>query len=106
MTAWSPHAKELLRSILATIRFEQSAEDAFRWNGKIAKAVETLDDFPLNGRNIPAACFTTIPENLDNLRQTFCLPYRIVYEVVENEVRVLSIRHSRMLVSSDDTIWN
>lgn len=106
MIAWSPHAKELLRSILATIRFEQSAEDAFRWNGKITKAVETLDDFPLSGCNIPVACFATSPEHLDNLRQTFCLPYRIVYEIVEDEVHILSISHSRMLVTSDDTIWN
>lgn len=106
MILWSPHAKELLRNILATIRFEQSTEDAFRWNGKIAEAVETLDDFPLSGRNIPVACFAIAPENLDNLRQTFCLPYRIVYEIVAGEVHILSIRHSRMLVRSDDTVWN
>lgn len=106
MIAWSPHAKELLRSILATIRFEQSTEDAYRWNDKIAKAVETLGDFPLIGRKIPIVCFATIPENSDNLRQIFCLPYRIIYEVAAGEIHILSIRHSRMLVTSDDTIWN
>ena len=34
-----------------------------------------------------------------------CNPYRIVYEAVGDQVRILAIMHSRMLVWSSDTRW-
>ena len=102
----SPHASGLLNEIIDTIADALSLADALRWNDDILRAILTLEDHPLSGDGVPLECFDTVPPNVDELRQTFCRPYRIVYEVVDNEVHILSIRHSRMLVSDSDTFWN
>ena len=107
MTAqWSPHARELLSGILRTIARKLYPEDALKWQDDIDDCVAQVEAHPQSGDGIPLECFDTIPPNADELRQTFCRPYRIVYEVVGNEVHVLSIRHSRMLVAGTDTYWN
>ena len=102
----SPHASGLLNDIIDTIADALSLADALRWNNDILSTILTLEEHPHSGDGVPLECFDTIPPNADDLLQTFCRPYRIVYEVVGNEVHVLSIRHSRMLVTNTDTFWN
>ena len=75
---WSPHALMLYSEILDTIFYELSAEDMIRWRGKIEDVALTLEIFPESGTHISLECFDTIPPNADELRQTFCRPYRIV----------------------------
>ena len=107
MTAqWSPHARELLSGILRTIARRLYPEDALRWQSDIDECVSQIEAHPLSGDGVPLECFETIPPNVDDLHQTFCRPYRIVYEIIGDEVHVLSIRHSRMLVTDTDTFWN
>lgn len=107
MTAqWSPHARELLSDILQTIAQKLYPDDALRWQADIDECVMQLEEFPQSGTGVPLECFQTIPPNVNELRQTFCRPYRIVYEVVSDEIHVLSIRHGRMLVTLDDARWN
>ena len=103
---WSPHARSLQDDILAQIREELSSEDAIRWYDRMCGVVAPLADFPYSGSPIPSVCFQTIPDNLDRLRQIICKPYRIVYEPVEDEIHVLSIRHARMLIAEGDTDWS
>ena len=96
---WSPHAKQLLADILYVIGSERS-------NSRIQEESDQLEFFPYMGSTIPPESFHIVPDNLDKLRQIFCGPYRIVYEPVENKIHVLSIRHSRMLVTEGDATWN
>jgi len=103
--AWSLHAKSQRAAILRTIAQELSREDASRWNMKIREVVERLAEFPEAGDAISETCFSTIPKDFERLRQTLCNPYRIVYETVGDQVRILAIMHSRMLVWSTDTHW-
>ena len=104
--AWSPHANSLFLDILAQIEDALSIEDAYRWRERILDDADRLADLPFSGAIVPAECFHTIPANADKLRQVICKPYRIVYEPVGDEIHILSIRHSRMLVTMDDTTWN
>ena len=103
---WSPHARSLQNEILAQIHDELSAADAVRWYDRMCGTIAPIADFPYIGATIPPVCFQTIPENIDRLRQTFCGPYRIVYEPVDGEIHILSIRHARMLFADGDTTWH
>lgn len=103
---WSPHAKQLLADILHVIGYERSPQDAAKWNIRIQEESDKLELFPYMGSTIPPECFHVVPDNLDRIRQTFCGPYRIVYEPIADEIHILSIRHGRMLVAEDDTTWN
>ena len=86
-----------------------SCEDSIRWNDKILNAVSQLESFPLSCPVVPVVplvCFRDVPPNPERLRQLIIKPYRIVYEAVDDEVHVLSIRYGRMRVPTDDTYWN
>jgi len=103
---FSPHAQSLFREILLTIEEELSHEDAIRWHDKIIHDVAQLEQFPLSCPTVPLACYHTVPPNPERLHQLIVKPYRIVYEIVDEEVHVLSIRHGRILVTIDDTCWS
>ena len=103
---WSPHAESLLEEIVLGIATTLYPDDGVRWEMKLRDAAEGLGDFPLSHPTISVECYHTIPPNPERLHQLIVKPYRIVYEIVESEVHILSIRHGRMLVSLDDTHWN
>ena len=103
---FSPHAQLLFQDILLAIEEKLSYEDAVRWHDKIIGDIAQLEHYPFSCPNVPLECFNTLPPNPERLHQLIVKPYRIVYEVVGDEVHILSIRHSRMLVASTDTYWN
>ena len=102
----SPHAKGLLDDIIDAIADAQSITDALRWNDDIQRAILTLEDHPLSGDGIPLECFDTIPPLVNRLRQLIVKPYRIVYEPVDDQIRVLAILHSHQLITEPDTLWD
>ena len=103
---WSPHAEELLEDIVLGIASALSIDNGLAWGSRLREAADQLADYPYLGTEIPLSCFHTIPENIDRLRQIIYKPYRIVYEPVEDEIHILSIRHARMLVAEGDTDWS
>lgn len=103
---WSPHAEELLYDIVIGIAKALSPADGIRWECRLRQDAAQLADFPLLGTSIPSTCLQMIPDNADRLRQIICNPYRIVYEPGEEEIHILSIRHTRMLIAEGDTSWH
>ena len=106
IVAWSPHAQDLFHGILDELADNLLRDAVYGWREKIIEATNQLAEFPFLGTTIPSVCFQSIPGNADKLRQIICKPYRIVYEPVEEEIHILSIRHSRMLVTESDTCWS
>lgn len=103
---WSPHAQELLGTILDDIAWNLYPEDAERWNDRIIAETMRLADYPELGTQIPLSAFAFVPENPGRLRQLIISPYRAVYERIDDEIHILSLRHCRMLVNDGDTAWH
>ena len=103
---WSPHAGSLLEEIVLGIATTLYPDDGIRWEARLREAANGLGDFPLSCPTIPVECYHIVPPNPEQLHQLIVKPYRIVYEIVGDEVHILSIRHGRMLVTLDDARWN
>ena len=103
---WSPHAASLLEEIVLGIATALYPDDGIRWEMKLREAADGLGNFPLSHPTIPVECYHTVPSNPERLHQLIVSPYRIVYEIVDSECHILSIRHGRTLVTLDDTNWH
>ena len=103
---WSFHAQDQLADILRTIAYKQSYDDAVRWRLKINDDLEPLAGFPESCPNIPLECFYEIPPLVNRLRQQIIKPYRVVYEPVDDQIRILAILHTHQLITESDTIWD
>ena len=84
---WTPEAKSDLKPIFDYISSVESRERAlYVINGILTKAKETLN-FPTKHAHEPYI-------NRDNVRFTVKWSYKIVFEIKENTVRILSIFHT------------
>jgi len=104
--ALSYYAEEQRSDILRNIAINLSFDDAMRWNEKIHVLLMLLAEQPELGHPVRPEIFATRPLLAERLREVFCGPYRIIYEPVDDMCRVLSMTHSRQLVSGDDLVWD
>ena len=103
---WSNHAGEQLTEQIRIIVRALSYEDGIRWHAKIDEEVGLLGSTPSMGSPIPFSCFQSRPRDLDRLRQLIIRPYRVVYEVVGEQCRILAFVRCAALLSNDDTEWD
>ncbi len=104
--AWSFYASGQLEELLRTIAVNLSYEDALRWNDKIHDDLERIAANPFLGHPARHESFITEPLLIGRLRETFCGNFRIIYEPIDEVCRVLSITHTRQLVSGERMVWD
>lgn len=94
MVKWSAPARDDLRSI-----FDYIAQDSKYYaknviNNIISKT-DLLDEFPEMGRVVPEIGET-------NVRELFVYSYRIIYEIMPEDICILAVVHGKRDFSSSD----
>ena len=91
---WTATAREQLRAEAAFIARGRPLV-ARQWLLDIREAVERLRQYPFSGRAVPELPNTPRREVIHGA-------YRVIYEARSDGVFILSVRHSRQLVSDDE----
>ena len=90
---WSPLALEKLEATAKYIALDKpSAAD--KWVNDVFDRTDLLASQPEIGREVPELLGS-------NYREVVFGHYRIIYKI-ENEIRILTLRNSRQLLSSED----
>ena len=90
---WSPLALEKLEASAKFIALDKpSAAD--KWVNDIFDRIDLLGSQPELGREVPELLGS-------NYREVIFGSYRIIYKV-ENEIKILTLRNSRQLLTLDD----
>lgn len=83
---WSDEAIEDLKSIHDYIA-DDSPTNASRLSNKLLDKVDVLINFPHSGRVVPEF-------NQESLREIIEGNYRIIYQILPTQVRIVRIHHS------------
>ncbi len=93
---WSPLAIDRAAEIVKYI-----AQDiiiaAEGWIDKVFAKIEQLKSFPESGRIVPEI-------NGRKIRELIYGNYRIIYRIEEKQISILTIRHGKQILPTDD-IW-
>ena len=91
--SWSKKAEKQLDQI-----FEYIAQDssfyAYRTVQKIIEKAEGITQQPKKGRIVPEY-------EQDHVREVFHHSYRIIYQLTDDQIQILSVIHDRRLLSDD-----
>ncbi len=90
---WSPRSIGRITEIGDYIA-QDSPLTALSVMRKILQSVERLEDFPKSGRVVPEF-------NNPEIREVIHPPYRILYQEFENVIEILTVIHSRQLLTED-----
>ena len=76
-------------------RYEHIAQEspiyALRTVDRITRNSEQIAEFPLSGRRVPEY-------DMDQIREVFLTPYRIIYHIKSDQIDVIAVIHGAMNV--------
>jgi plasmid stabilization system protein ParE len=91
---WTKTAEAHLDSIYAYIA-QDSKTYALRTVDRITRRSQQIGVFPLSGRRVPEY-------DLDQIREVFSGPYRIIYHIKAEQIDVIAVIHGAMNVLQDE----
>lgn len=95
---WSPTAVDRVAEIAAFISQDSSTE-AVKWARKIFNSVKRLENFPESGRSVPEI-------NNPSVREIIHGNYRIVYQIIGEEVQILTVRNFKRKIDLNELKGN
>jgi addiction module RelE/StbE family toxin len=93
---WSPLSIRQVTDIAQFIA-EDKPTAANKWVDSVFATVEKLSTFPLAGRIVPEL-------QREDVRELIHGNYRIIYQVSQSEVEILTLRHGKQLTGEDDIL--
>ena len=91
---WSPLAVERMTEIKDYISRDNPTV-ALKWAQAVFDKIENIQEFPFMGRIVPEA-------NRKEIRELLFKNYRIIYRVGTDHISILTIRHGKQLLPSDE----
>ncbi len=91
---WTDTAEAHLDGICAYIA-QNSKTYALRTVDRITKRSQQISAFPLSGRRVPEY-------DLNQIREVFSGPYRIIYHIKADQIDVIAVIHGAMKVLDDE----
>lgn len=91
---WTETAEAHLDAIYVHIA-QDSKTYALRTVDRITKRTKQIGMFPLSGRQVPEY-------DIDQIREVFFGPYRIIYHIKEGQIDIIAVVHGAMTVLPDE----
>lgn len=91
---WSPLAIERVSDIAEYIA-EDNISAAMKWIDELFKKIEQLNEFPESGRVVPEM-------KISHIRELLFRNYRIVYRIEKKQISILTLRHFKQILPTDE----
>ncbi|NQT26397.1 type II toxin-antitoxin system RelE/ParE family toxin [candidate division KSB1 bacterium] len=91
---WSPLAVERMQEIVDYISLD-NMDASIRWAENIFNNIEKLIDFPESGRIVPET-------KRNDIKEIVLANYRLIYRIEKNRIIILTIRHFKQILPTDD----
>lgn len=91
---WSPFAHQRVNEIADYIA-NDNLSAAEKWVNSIYDSVKRLKEFPKSGRVVPEV-------GKQHIREIFFGNYRILYSIKKKAINILTVRHGKQLLPTED----